>query len=418
MAGYCHRRGSDVTRHSHRGLIALGLAVCLSLFGDLTLYAVLVTQLETTGLALGAVGIMLGINRLIRIPGNLLGGLLLDRYGRRRLFILGMGLGVVSTAGYGLLRGFWPFLVARLAWGMAWVLINVGGMTMALDMATSVDRGRLMGIYNAWMLAGLALGPMVGGFLVDTLGFQMAMLACASITAVGTAVAVATLPETAPAKQFHPEALHARWHLSPRSAHEWNGSWPDMRLLSVFGIHLLIQFAGEGITLSTVTLLLQQRFGHSVILLGLTLGVASAGGLLLGVRSLLAGAVGPLIGHVSDVAAKRWPLIVAGLGLAVLGFGLLAWAISLWQIVLGIVLGAAGAGTILALLSALIGDLVPPERHGLVMGGYATAGDIGSTAGPFLAFALLSLVELRWVYLLCAMLLLLGLGLAWRAQEA
>lgn len=65
-----------MTRHSPRGLIALGLAVCLSLFGDLTLYAVLVTQLETTGLALGAVGIMLGINRLIRIPGNLLGGLL------------------------------------------------------------------------------------------------------------------------------------------------------------------------------------------------------------------------------------------------------------------------------------------------------------------------------------------------------
>jgi len=45
-------------RHSpSRILTPLGLAVCLSLFGDLTLYTVLVTQLDQVGLSLAAVGV-------------------------------------------------------------------------------------------------------------------------------------------------------------------------------------------------------------------------------------------------------------------------------------------------------------------------------------------------------------------------
>lgn len=47
------------------------------------------------------------------------------------------------------------------------------------------------------MWAGFVFGPLVGGFLVDTIGFRPAMLTCAGLTAVGLAVAVVTLPETA-----------------------------------------------------------------------------------------------------------------------------------------------------------------------------------------------------------------------------
>ena len=101
-----------------RSLTPLGLAVCLSLFGDLTLYTVLVTQLDELNLTLADVGIMLSVNRLIRIPGNPVIGLFVDHLGRRGIFIFGMVLGVLSTASYGLVRGFWPFLGGRLVWGI------------------------------------------------------------------------------------------------------------------------------------------------------------------------------------------------------------------------------------------------------------------------------------------------------------
>jgi len=115
-----------------RILKPLGLAACLSLFGDLTLYTVLVTQLDKVELSLAAIGIMLSVNRLIRIPLNPLIGRLIDHWGRRRLFIIGMLLGVLTTASYGVVSKFWPFLIVRLLWGIAWTCIYVSGMAMVL----------------------------------------------------------------------------------------------------------------------------------------------------------------------------------------------------------------------------------------------------------------------------------------------
>ena len=189
-------------------------------------------------------------------------------------------------------------------------------------------------------------------------------------------------------------------------------------LVSVAGLFTITQLAGEGVVLSTVSLLLQQRFGPSaaVSLGGLTLGVASAGGLLLALRSTLAGGVGPLAGHLSDGTAGRWPVIAGSLVMGVAGFGTLFYAGSLWGIVLGIVLGAISGGAAQAALAAQVGDLTPPGKAGVVMGAYATAGDVGSMAGPFLAFALISVVDLRWVYMVCMLAFVAGLGLLWRLR--
>ncbi|UCC62137.1 MAG: MFS transporter [Anaerolineae bacterium] len=401
-----------------RVLLPLGLAVCLSLFGDLSLYASLVTQLEIVGLSLSAVGIMLSVHRLIRIPGNPLAGVLLDRYGRRRPFILGMVLAALSTAGYGLVRGFWPFLLSRLAWGLAWMLIHVGGLAMVLDVSTPTNRGRLTGIYNGWMLLGLALGPLAGGVLVDLIGFRPAMLTCAGFTAIGLAIAIVALPETAPSldrigqstSQTKPGPHRYLGGFRLEKVKTYLSASPGLGIAA--SLYLITQFAGEGVALSTASLLLQRRFGDSVALGNLTLHVASAGGALLALRSLLAGAVGPLFGHWSDRLLGRWAIIRSSLVIGILGFGLLFCATSLPAIVLAILLGAVSAGAALAVLAAHIGDVTPSGRQGAVMGFYAAAGDVGSTAGPLLAFALLSFVNLQWVYLICAFIFLVGLWLS------
>src|SRR5512136_2374009 len=122
-------------------ILPIGLAAALSLFGDLSLFAGLVTQLDVVNLTLAQVGIILSVHRLVRIPGNLVVGYLQDRLGRRGPFVVGMLLAVVSTAAYGLVTGFWPFLLSRVVWGVAWALINVCGTTMVLDHSSETDRG-------------------------------------------------------------------------------------------------------------------------------------------------------------------------------------------------------------------------------------------------------------------------------------
>jgi len=406
-----------------RLLPPLGIAVCLSLFGDLTLYAVLVTQLDTVGLSLGAAGIMLGINRLIRIPSNPLAGILLDRLGRRPLFILGMLLGTLSTAGYGLLRGFWPFLISRLGWGVAWTLINVSGTTMTLDVSTDSNRGRTMGIFNAWLWSGFALGPLAGSFLVDLAGFRCGMLVCAALTALGLIVAAFALPETAPVgnrrTRRNPKLSLSLPRLAKRISPRRAGALltDNPTLLTTAGLFFIFQLTGDGVILSTISLLLQQRLGQDVGLGSLTLGVASVAGILLALRAVLAGAIGPLAGHLSDTRVGRWPLLVGCLISGTIGFVLLTLATSPAVIVLGVALGALSGGAALATLGAQVGDVTPRGRQGTLMGLYATVGDIGSMIGPFLAFALLAFVDLRWIYLLCGLTFLIGLGLVARMRK-
>ncbi|RME80768.1 MAG: MFS transporter [Caldilineae bacterium] len=403
-----------------RVLLPLGLAVTFSLFGDLTLYAVLVTQLQVVALSLGAVGIMLGVNRLIRIPANPLGGMLLDRFGRRRLFVLGMLFGVASTLGYSEARGFWPFLFTRLLWGLAWTLINVGGLTMIVDITTPANRGRLTGMYNTWVLLGLGIGPLVGGYLVDTIGFRSAMLVNAAMGATGLLVALVAIPETRPLSQADPSTTD-RADVSPRRLGDWRGPLRVLAgrsdLLAVVTLHAIVEFSALGVVLSTFSLLLQQRFGAGINLGGQFVGIATAAGFLLGVRALLAGAIGPVAGHVSDVWVGRWPVITGALILGVAAFGLLAFSYSFWPVVSGLALSAVSSGAALAILAALLGDMAPPGRQGIAMGAYATAGDIGAAAGPFLAFALINLMPLSWVYVLCAAFFLLGQGLLMWVQR-
>lgn len=63
---------------------------------------------------------------------------------------------------------------------------------------------------------------------------------------------------------------------------------------------------------------------------------------------------------------------------------------------------AAGEGLLHPAVVVWTGDAAPPELRGLVMGGLATAGDLGAALGPLVGYALLESAGLRSAYGLCA----------------
>ncbi len=396
-----------LNRSQRELLLPLGVAVALSLTGDSTLYAVLPNQAEVVGVSLGTVGVLLGVNRLVRIPANPLAGILNDRLGRRRLFLLGLSLGIVSTLAYGLVRGFWPMLAARLLWGSAWALINVGGYTMILDRSSREDRGRLTGFYQMFYLLGLTLSPLVGGALTDALGFQPAGAACAGLSAVGLAVAAMALPETGPerpAARSKPAGLRLAFGQLLALRHS------EPRVLLAAGLYFAIFFVSSGVLMSTIGLYLDQRWAGGLTVGGVGVGVASMAGGMLALRSLLGIAAGPAAGTLSDRLRSRWPVVGFGLVLGLVGFALLAAGGGVLSVAAGVALVALGSGALIATLAAVVGDQAAGSRQGMIMGILATAGDAGSAAGPLLAYGLAVVMDLRWVYLLCAGTLALGLA--------
>lgn len=389
-----------LTRSQVRLLLPLGTALALSLTGDSTLYAVLPNQTETVGISLGAVGVMLGANRLIRIPGNLLAGSLNDRLGRRRLFLVGLSLGILSTLSYSLVSGFWPLLAARLLWGISWALINVGGYAIVLDWSRDGGRGRLVGFYQVSYMAGLAISPILGGMLTDALGFRSATRICAGVSAVGLGVACIALPEIPPPVTRRSDRRPGLNALVGRLR------GIDRHILLAAYVYLVVFFVGSGVLMSTIGLHLGQRWGTDIALGGALIGVSSLTGMMLAVRALLGIFGGPVAGILSDRLGNRWPVAQVGILLGVIGFAALALAESVWVLVVGVALVSVSAGALIAVLAAIVGDQAAGRRSGIAMGGVATAGDIGSAAGPLFAYALTSTWDLRWIYGVCGIALI------------
>src|SRR5919108_1792575 len=113
-------------------IVVVSLAVALSLLGDSMLYAVLPAQYEAFGLPVAAVGLLLSINRYIRLVSNGLAGRLTDRVGVRVPFLAAALVGALTTVVYGLAPGVAALVMARLLWGGSWSVLRLGGYLTAL----------------------------------------------------------------------------------------------------------------------------------------------------------------------------------------------------------------------------------------------------------------------------------------------
>jgi MFS family permease len=395
-----------------RLLFPLGLGTALSLMGDATLYAVLPTHMAEAGVTLAGVGVLLGVNRAVRLFLNGPAGLAYDRRPRRPLFVGALFIGALSTALYAATYGFWPLFVARLLWGLAWSGIWVGGATMILDGAAPAERGRWTGFYQTWFFVGSALGSLGGGLLTDLLGYTATMWVGAAVTAAGGLVALLMLPETGHRPVSTTAACpsiaaprRSLWRLRSRENREL---WLAIALQGVN------RFIVSGVISGTLALVVQAWAGG----MSVALGVATLTGVAMAARTLLSMAAAPLAGAWSDRAraaqGSRWPIVGGSLVAGAVGMALLA-AEGALPLIFGMAAVAVAGGGVQSLATVLIGDVVRPPERGRAIGLLHTAGDFGSAIGPSIAYVLLPLIGLRAVYLLCAALFLLGLVPVWQA---
>jgi EmrB/QacA subfamily drug resistance transporter len=125
----------------------------------------------------------------------LLGGALGDRYGRRRVFVVGVGWFAVASLLCGLAQGTGQLVAARVLQGIGGALLTPGSLALIQSSFRAGDRARAIGLWSA--LGGIAglLGPTVGGLLVDTVGWRWVFGVNAPL-AVLTLLAVRHVPES------------------------------------------------------------------------------------------------------------------------------------------------------------------------------------------------------------------------------
>ncbi|MFC3532801.1 MFS transporter [Vogesella facilis] len=131
-------------------------------------------------------------------------------------------------------------------------------------------------------------------------------------------------------------------------------------------------------------------------------------GYLLAVTSLIVG-----VGRLGDLFGKR-RLLLGGLALFSLASLLCALAPSLPLLIAARALQGLGAAVMMALTLAFVGELVPADKTGSVMGLLGTTSALGTALGPSLGGLLIAALGWRAIFLLNVPLGLLALWLVWR----
>jgi EmrB/QacA subfamily drug resistance transporter len=126
----------------------------------------------------------------------LLGGALGDRYGRRRVFIVGVAWFAAASLLCGLAPSIPALVTARALQGVGGALLTPGSLAILQASFMPNDRARAIGAWSGLGGIAAAIGPLVGGVLVHVASWRSIFLLNLPLASVVIAVAVRHVPET------------------------------------------------------------------------------------------------------------------------------------------------------------------------------------------------------------------------------
>lgn len=128
---------------------------------------------EEYHLAEGIIGIILSCYTISALTVRPFSGYLLDTFARKPLYILAYGVFTSLFLGYIVGGTLTAFVLLRVAHGLAFGTVTVGGNTVVVDIMPSSRRGEGLGYYGLANNIAMSVGPMTGLFLHGTLSYNM-----------------------------------------------------------------------------------------------------------------------------------------------------------------------------------------------------------------------------------------------------
>jgi EmrB/QacA subfamily drug resistance transporter len=126
----------------------------------------------------------------------LVGGAAGDRFGRRRVFLLGVALFAVSSLGCGLAGSVSALVVARAFQGIGGALLVPGSLAIISASFAENERGKAIGTWSGATAITAALGPALGGWLIDHLSWRAVFFINIPLAVVAIVLALRCVPES------------------------------------------------------------------------------------------------------------------------------------------------------------------------------------------------------------------------------
>ncbi|MFD5408743.1 MFS transporter [Streptomyces nojiriensis] len=353
----------------------------------------------------------------------LTGGTLGDRYGRRRIFLTGLAVFTAGSAAAALSGSTSTLIAARMFQGLGAALLTPGSLSILRHVFTDEkERARAVGLWSGVSALGLAVGPVLGGPIVDAFGWAAVFWINVPIGMAGLLLASRVLPEF---------AARTRWLDLPGQALSALGfgalvyaliegparGWTDTRVLTLAAVAMLALPVFVVVEARTADPMLDLRFFRDRVLTGaavsgfmISFGMFGAAFFLpllmqdvMGWSPTDAGLAGlpmtamivvaaPLSSALTSRHGPRLPL-VAGLALCATALG----ALSLYgahahyaQYVWVLLAMGLGMGMTFTPVSITVMQRVDPARAGMASATLNTLREIGGVIGVAVLGAVLS----------------------------
>ena len=377
-------------------------ALILIVFIDLLGFGLIIPILPFYGLHFGAspgvVTLLMASYSLMQFIAAPIIGSLSDQYGRRKVILISL---VGTCAAYVVMAhaDSLTMLFAARAFAGLFAGNIAAAQAYIADITTPENRARGMGLFGAAFGLGFIFGPIIGGVLAGSGGgevnFQIAPLFAAGLSAVAAALTVLILKESKNSRSQN--GSRRGWFAPIRAAVRR----ADMKHLVC--LFLLVMFVFAGLE-ATIALWAERQFSW---------GPLKVGYLFAYVGVVAAVVQGGLIGP----ATRRWRearVVVLGLCGLVVGFALMPLAQDMTVLLLATALLAGGFGLCNPALNSLISLRASADSQGAALGVAQSGASLARILGPAFAGGVFSIWGRHAPYLIGAVLLLVGIWIAWR----
>jgi EmrB/QacA subfamily drug resistance transporter len=126
----------------------------------------------------------------------LFGGNAGDRYGRRSMFVAGLVGFVAASVLCGLAPTVGFLIVARALQGVAGALLVPASLSIISSVFDGDDRGKAIGAWSGLAAVAGAVGPLLGGWLIDAASWRFIFFLNVPVAAAGVAIALHHMPES------------------------------------------------------------------------------------------------------------------------------------------------------------------------------------------------------------------------------
>src|SRR5882724_6368472 len=126
----------------------------------------------------------------------LLGGSLGDRYGRRRIFILGVAIFSLASLWCGFATSIHELIFARAVQGAGGALLVPGSLAIISASLREEDRGRAIGTWSGFTAITAAIGPVMGGWLIEQVSWRAVFFINVPLAAIVLVISAFRVPES------------------------------------------------------------------------------------------------------------------------------------------------------------------------------------------------------------------------------